>query len=218
LTYAYSFGPGYANAVAVPCDGGVAVISPPCNPSDASFAPVEKLGKVRAIVAPNGFHLMGLSAWKARYPDATVFAPAQSIARVEKKGGVSGVKPVGEAAKVLGPSLEVLDIPHYKTGEALIRFKHGDRTAWYLTDIIMNMPVLPPKFPFKQLFSWTKSGPGLRPNGLAAMLMMKDKNGVYAWMRDQLGKAPPTDLLLSHGEHVVGVGDAAKRLSEILPS
>jgi hypothetical protein len=107
-------------------------------------------------------------------------------------------------------------MPHYKTGEVLVRMKHGPHIAWYVTDVVMNMAKLPPKFPFKQMFSWTKSGPGLRPNGVAAMFMIKDKKALYRWMREEVDKAPPSMLIACHGDHVLG--GAAERLREILPA
>src|SRR5262245_2517242 len=89
LVCGYSFGPGHAYSLAVPCDGGFAVVSPPCKAPESAYADLEKRGKVRALIAPNGYHNLGLASWKARFPEATLFAPLQSIARVEKKGGVS---------------------------------------------------------------------------------------------------------------------------------
>src|SRR5689334_22534820 len=86
LTCGYTFGPGHAYSLAVPCEGGgFAVVSPPCKAQESTYADLEKRGKVRAIVASNAFHNLGLAAWKARFPDAQLFAPAQSIARCEKK-------------------------------------------------------------------------------------------------------------------------------------
>jgi hypothetical protein len=215
-TCAYNFGPGYASALAVPCDGGVAIVSPPCHATEATFADASSLGKVRAIIAPNGFHTMGVAPWKARFPDAPVFAPAQSIARVEKKAGVSGIRPIAEAASLTGPSLELVDMPHYKMGEALVRVKHGAHVLWFMTDLIMNMPELPKAFPFKQLFKWTNSAPGLRPNGIASRFMVKDRPALFRWLRAEVEKAPPTILVACHGDPVIG--GAGQRLLEALPS
>jgi hypothetical protein len=216
FTCEYSFGPGLAKALAVPCNGGYAIVSPPCDAPDGVLAEIEKRGKVKAIVASNAFHNKGVAAWKARFPDAALFAPSQSIARVEKKGGVTGVKPLSAMGDLLGSDVEMLDMPHYKTGEVLVRVKSGSKVAWYVTDVIMNMAKIPPSFPFKQIFSWTKSGPGLRPNGFAAMMMVKDKKALYGWLREELEKAPPTVLVACHGDDVTS--GAADRLRAVLPS
>src|SRR4051812_44669688 len=116
LLYTYAFGPGIANALAIPVEGGVAVVSPPCNAPDTMFTELEKHGPVRALIAPNAFHSLGLSPWKARYPDAPIFAPAQSIARLEKRTKLTGIRPVADMQKLLGDRVELVDMPHYKTG------------------------------------------------------------------------------------------------------
>ncbi len=60
----HSFGLGLANAVALPADGGVVVVSLPSAPSAACFEELEaKLGKVVAIVAPDAVHTLGLAPW-----------------------------------------------------------------------------------------------------------------------------------------------------------
>src|SRR6185437_15051035 len=118
-TFTYSFGPGIADSLAFPVEGGVAVVSPPCKVPGESFAELEKHGKVRALIAPNAYHHMGLPEWKARYPEAEIFAPAQSIARVEKQTKLGGIRPLAEAAK-LGDRVELVDMPHFKSGEVLV--------------------------------------------------------------------------------------------------
>jgi hypothetical protein len=107
-------------------------------------------------------------------------------------------------------------MPHYKTGEVLVRYKNGDQLVWYVTDVIMNLKELPPKFPFNLMFKWTKSAPGLRPSGIAAMFMVKDKASLYRWIRAELDAHPPTALVPCHGDAVLT--GAADRLREVFPS
>jgi hypothetical protein len=205
LTYTYKFGPGLANTLAVKGDGGMIVVSPPCNPEESTFAELEKQGPVRALVAPNAYHHLGLPAWKARYPDAPIFAPAQSIARVEKQSKLTGLRPLAEAASLAGDRLELVDMPHYKTGEVLVRWRVDGGWAWYVTDLVFNMPKLPPG-PFGWVMRWTRSGPGLRRNALAATFMVKDKRALYAWIAEQAEKTPPSLIVACHGD-VVKPGD-----------
>jgi hypothetical protein len=199
LTYTYSFGPGIANALALVVEGGVVVVSPPCNPPESAFTELEQRGPVRALVASNAFHHMGLPSWKARFPDALVFAPAQSIARVEKRAKLTGIRPVAEAAKLLGDRVEILDMPHYKTGEVLVRWRADGGWAWYVTDVAMNIPKVP-KGLFGLLTRWTKSAPGFRRNAISATFMVKDKRALYAWIAEQARKTPPGLVVTCHGE------------------
>jgi hypothetical protein len=198
LTYAYSFGPGIAASLAVPVKGGFAVVSPPCNVPDAAFTELEKHGPVRAIVAPNAFHSMGLSPWKARFPDAPIFAPAQSIARLEKGTKLRGLRPLSAMGELLDGRVEFVDMPHYKTGEVLVRWRVEGGHAWYVTDVLFNMPRLPPG-PFGMVMKLTRSAPGLRRNALAGFFMVKDKRALHAWLIEQAQKTPPVLLVPCHG-------------------
>ncbi len=199
LAYTYSFGPGIARSLALAVEGGVCVVSAPVDPSPESFAELDKHGPVRALLVPNAMHHLGLPAWKARYPDVPVFAPAQSIARVEKQSKVTGIRPVAEAAGLLGPRVEVLDMPHYKTGEALLRWRIEGGFAWYVTDVMMNWVPLP-KGPFGWALKLTKSGPGLRRNAVAGRFMVKDRRALYAWLGEEAEKAPPKMVIACHGD------------------
>ncbi len=130
LTYHYSFGPGVGTSFAVAGRDGLVVVSPPCNAPDSAFDELAKHGEVRALVASNAFHHLGLPAWKKRFPKAELFAPAQSIARVQKKSGLDGIRPLAEAKAIAGDDLELVDMPHYKTGEVLVRLRAGDDVVW----------------------------------------------------------------------------------------
>lgn len=200
LTFTYRFGPGIADALAFPVEGGVAVVSPPVSPPEASFAELEKHGKVRALIAPNAFHNRGLPGWKARYPDAPIFAPAQAIARLEKQTKLQGIRPLAEAPQLLGDRVDLCDMPHYKTGEVLVRWRIEGGWAWYVTDVMFNTAELP-KGPFGLFLKWTKSGPGLRRNPLN-FLQVKDRPALYAWLVEQAEKTPPKLVLACHSSSV----------------
>lgn len=202
LTYAYSFGPGVCNALAVGGKDGLVVVSPPCRVAPGVFDDLAPYGAVRALVASNAFHHLGLPAWKARFPDAAVFAPAQAIARVEKQTKLSGVRPLGDATSIAGPRLELVDMPYYKTGEVLVRIKTARGAVWYVTDIIMNLPVLPKNPLVKIMFGASGSGPGLRFNNIAPLFMVKDKKALRRWFAEEFRKDPPAWLITAHGEVV----------------
>jgi hypothetical protein len=199
LTHTYSFGPGIATSLALVVEGGVVLISPPCNVADAVYTDLAQHGPLRALVAPNAFHSMGLAPWRERNPDAPVFAPAQSIARLEKNTKITGIKPVAEASGLIGDRFEMVDMPHYKTGEMLVRWKIDGGYAWYVTDVMFNMPELP-KGPFGWVMNWTRSGPGLRRNAIASMFMVKDKRALYGWIAEQADKTPPALIVPCHGD------------------
>src|SRR5262249_52126848 len=156
-------------------ENGLVVVSPPCRVAAGVFDDLVPYGKIVALVASNAFHHMGLRDWKARFPDAAVFAPAQSVARVEKQSKLSGIQPLAEAKTIAGEGLELVDMPHYKRGEVLVRIATPRGAVWYVTDIIMTLREPPPNPVVKLMFGLSKSAPGLRFNNIAPLFMVADK-------------------------------------------
>ena len=202
LTYDYSFGPGIARALAVGCSSGLVVVSPPCRVEPGVLDELAQRAPVCALVASNAYHHLGLPQWKARFPDAAIFAPAQAITRVEKHTKLGGIRPLADAASLTGPRLELVDMPHYKTGEVLVRIATDRGAVWYVTDIIMNLPVLPKNPIVKGMFWASGSAPGLKFNNVAPLFMMKDKQAVRRWFADEFRKAQPKWLITAHGDDV----------------
>ena len=200
--FEYSFGPGTASALVAGVDGGVIVVSPPCRVAASVLDAVAALGTVRALVASNAFHHLGLAAWKARFPDAQIFAPAQSIGRVAARTGLSGIRPVAEAGAICGDRVTLTDMPHYKTGEALVRVRAADGLAWYVTDVIMNLRELPAHPIARFAFRVTGSAPGLRMNRIAPLFMVKDHVALRRWLRTEADRDPPRWLIPAHGDAV----------------
>jgi len=203
-TYEYSFGPGVARTFAVLGPKGWIVIGPACKVDESVGAFLAKRAAVAAIVAPNAFHNMGMRAWHEQFPEARLFAPEQSIARVQKKGNVDGVRPLADAKDLTGDAVELHDMPHYKTGEVLAVVPSARGPIWNVTDVIFNWPSVPPSIVVKILFTWlTDSAPGFKLAGPPGWFMMRDKRAVYRWMKELATKAPPVRVVPSHGADVV---------------
>jgi len=211
LTYEYSFGPGTANSLAVGGRDGLVVVSAPCKVADGVIDDLSRFGRVRALVASNAFHHMGIPEWKRRFPDAEIFAPAQSVARVEKQTRLRGIRPLAEAVAIAGSGLELVDMPHYKTGEVLVRAKTDRGLVWYVTDVVMNLEALPSHPVGKAMFALTRSAPGLKFNNLMSLFMVRDKKALKRWLAAQLEIAPPTWLIPTHGDIV----EAGPRMQEM---
>ena len=199
LTCSYSVGPAVSNALAVGTPGGLVLVSPPYRASDAVFEGLRKYGPVRALVASNAFHYVGIPEWKATFPDAKVFAPAQSVRRVKKKTGIEDVKPLAEATSITGERLELTDMPYYRTGEALVRIHSARGLAWYVTDLILNIRELPRNPLLKLLFKLTASAPGLRFNKVGPKLMVRDGRALRAWLKEEYERTKPRWLIATHG-------------------
>ncbi len=188
------------------------MVSPPCRVAGEVQDDLAQFGAVRALVASNAFHHLGLPQWKTRFPDPAIFAPAQSIARVERHSKLAGIRPLADAASIAGPHLELIDMPHYKTGEALVRITTTRGVVWYVTDVIMNLPVLPKNPVAKLAFALTRSGPGLKYNNIAPLFMVADKAALKRWLAAEFRKSPPDLLIATHGDGVDFAADPdAKR-------
>jgi hypothetical protein len=202
-TFGYSFGGGgTATALAVEVGGGLLVASPPCRVADEAFEALASRAPVRALVATNAYHTLGLASWKARFPQAAVFAPPQSLQRVTKVSGVGGIRPLSEAAALTGERLALIELPYFRTGEALIKVRAAEGLIWYVTDIVFNLPKLPSNPLFALLFGVTDSAPGLRINRIAPLFMVRDRPALWAWLAAEARRDKPRWLVPAHGDPV----------------
>jgi hypothetical protein len=216
LTFQYSFGGGVARSFAVMGPKGWIVVSPPRKLGEADVSTLEEQGPIAALVAPNAFHHMGLGPWREKYPDAQIFAPKQSLARVQKKSGLSVIRDVAEAEEHCGDTVELLDMPHYRTGELLVRAKGDQGSIWHVTDVIFNWTEVPPKFMAKLIFTvLSDSAPGFKLCGPAALMMMRDKKAVYRWLKEEAAKKPPVVIVPSHGADLI-LDPPGKQLVDLL--
>ena len=200
LTCAYSLGPAVSNALAVGVPGGLFLFSPPYRSRPELVAALQDYGPVQALVASNAFHHMGIPEWKAHFPDAAVFAPAQSVPRVKKKTRLNHVRPLAEARALTGERLELVDMPYYRTGEALVRIHSGRGLAWYVTDIILNLQSLPDNLLLQLLFRMTGSAPGLRFNKVGPKLMVRHMRALKLWLEAEYERMRPRWLIPTHGD------------------
>jgi hypothetical protein len=215
-TFQYSFGNGTARSFAVLGPLGWVVVSPSEKVDDAQLETLEKLGPIAALVAPNAFHLMGLAPWKARFPEAKLFAPAQSIPRLRKKTRLDMIAPVAEAKAFCGDAMELIDMPFYRTGEALVRVPTTAGSIWHVTDVIFNFAKVPPHPIAKFIFTvLSDSAPGFKLAGPSALIMMRDKKSVYRFLKQEAEKDPPIRIVPSHGADIV-MTPPAKELVDLL--
>jgi hypothetical protein len=199
-TFEYSSGPGTATALAVDVGGALLVASPPCGVADDAFEALASRAPVRALVATNAFHTLGLAPWKARFPGAAVFAPPQSLQRVTKVSRVGGIRPLSEAAALTGERVALIELPYFRTGEALIKVRTTEGLLWYVTDIVFNLPRLPSHPLFAIVFRVTDSAPGLRINRIAPLFMVRNRPALWAWLAAEARRDKPRWLVPAHGD------------------
>lgn len=196
LTWTYSFGPGLATALAVGSPTGFIVVSPPGKNADVAISDLTSRGPVRALIASNGFHHLGINPWVAACPDAKVYAPSSALPRLRKKVACP-IHPLAELGSTVPH--EFIDLPHMKMGEVLVKLHLDSGPLWYFTDVVTNMPKAPTHWLMGRLFRWTDSVPGLKFNNFVSLFIVKDKPALKAYLRDAVTHAPPKHLLFSHG-------------------
>lgn len=203
LSYAFSKNATSTTFVATMPGRKLLVVSPAMGISDAAVGELSEFGEVAALVANNGFHHLGQTEWRKRFPEARCFAPPEAIARIRKKYPTVGdFEPLDQLANMTGSNVGFRVVPNTKIGESWFWAKTANGHAWYTSDVLVNMTKLP-KFPISLLFKWTGSAPGFRVFGLGLKFIVKDKAATLRMLRDDVAAHPPTALIPAHGDILV---------------
>lgn len=175
-TYLYDkFGP--VNSVAVQVDqDGLAVVSPPPEPSEAVTAELARLGELRHLVIPNIGHLSGIDAWRQRFTNACVHAPERAIPLLPRLGVRCDVKPLSHIQTESGVTF--IDVPGARTGSTFIQSTRGDHPAAYLDEIVINIKEPPKSLISKVAFLLTGTKPRLTINKVFARALCSDPQSV----------------------------------------
>ena len=203
LSYTYEFSKGATSNcfTARLASGGLMVVSPPTKVDREVADDLAAYGAVEALVANNGFHHLGIARWRELYPKARAFAAAGASARIAKRSKDAGeLESLDALEPLLAEGVAVVETASSKCGETWARAKIEGGHAWYGSDIVANMPRLPPNFVVRQLFKWTKSAPGYRLFNLAHKIVLKDRKASLRGMLEDVRKHPPRVMVPAHGE------------------
>jgi hypothetical protein len=197
----YKFGGGVATTLVFRGkDDGLVVMSPASGLDAPAFEELKEFGQVTALVANNDLHWLGQATWRQHFPAARSFAPNAAILRLTKKSKVT-FEPLESAGPLLSEGATLREPTGLKGNVfALIRAKSG--TYWYASDVLANIPELPPGFIFRTLMSMTDSAPGYKLFRPSVWLQVKDKKGLRAWFDKELADLPPTTMIPAHGPPV----------------
>lgn len=202
LTYTYEFSRGATSNcfTARLRSGGLLVVSPPIKVSQEIVDDLAAYGKIEALVANNGFHHLGIARWRELFPKARCFAAEGAKARIAKRSKDAGeLEPLAALEPLLAEGVAVIETASSKCGETWVRAKIEGGYAWYGSDILANMPSLPPNFVVRQLLKWTKSAPGYRLFNLAHKIVLKDRKATLRAMLEDVKRHPPRVMVPAHG-------------------
>jgi|SRR6218665_721328 len=192
-SYDVSFGP--TNAIAIRLDAEeLAVLSPPTGMADADFAALAAKGRVSAIIAPHSGHDLGLPSWRARYPEARLYAPSVALPTLARLG-------LGDftdlSALVTPPEVRFREVLGSKNGGTLARVLRGPRPVVYIDELIGNQVSLPRPLLLKLAFGLSGSSPGLRLNRVFMTFLCTDTERMARTLLDAMDGEPV--LIPSHG-------------------
>ncbi|NJM90906.1 MAG: hypothetical protein HC863_01060 [Myxococcales bacterium] len=221
LTYQYAFNDQGSTSncfVARMGNGQLLVVSPAYRMTDAGFKELDEHGEVGAIVANNGFHHLGLAEWKARYPKARLFASPLAQARIQKKNPQAPkLESLDGLSPLLGEDVTFTDAPATKCGESWVTAKIAGGVAWFVSDLLINLPKVAGPLPMRLLFKWTDSGPGFKVFHLTMKFTVKDKKQVLTALAAAMAEAPPTVIVPAHGA-IMDQGGVAQDAQKLLAS
>lgn len=219
LSFEYSFAKqGTANTfIARMQDGKLLVVSPAARIGDAALAELATFGDVGAILAPNGFHHLGLAEWRAKFPAARFFAAPETVSRIRTKNpsAAGDFAPLSSLAAIVGPDIGIGEVSNTKCGETWVWVKVASGHIWFVSDMLANIPGLPSNPIAKLLFRLTNSAPGYRVFSLAMTFVVKDKRATLRALAEALGSRPPTIVVPSHGAPLTDA-DVADRTQALI--
>ena len=200
----YSFGPGLSNCVVVPGKDGLVAISPACKLDDKDFDALD--GDVVGLVAPNGFHYLGMKSWKKRFPKARLFTSAVAEKRISKKEKTLAGKfeSMDKLAEILPDNVDIFAAEHMKHPDVFARVRTDEGNVWYSNDVICNFAEAPDSIIVRLLFWATSTTTGYGINGLITSFFVKDKPGFKRWLIGELKENPPSTMIVGHGDVVTG--------------
>jgi len=205
-SYAYNDQGGTATTFAARItDGGLLVISPAAQMDEAAFSYLENFGEPRVIVAPNGFHHLGLADWRRRYRHATFHAPKRAAKRIAKKNDrapkLENLQTIGDQ---LGGQVYLREAPHSRYGELWAWVKTPTGNIWFGSDFICNWQKFPGNALLNMAWKLSNSGPGPSLFNLAMIATMSDRKAALGIMLKDMDEHPPKILVPSHGDLVTG--------------
>lgn len=220
LSYTYVFDPktgATANTfTARMADERLLVISPACGVSRGVFDDIASFGEVGAVVANNGFHHLGQTEWRKRFPKAHFCAPSGAPDRIAKKNpDVGAFEPLSALDPMLGPTVGLRQSPNWKCGEAWAWAKTAGGYVWFTSDVLSNMPELPKNLLVRTMFKLSGTRAGYSVFKLALKFTVKDRKAVLSRFLTDVKAHPPAIVVPGHGP-IINRSGVARETRELV--
>jgi hypothetical protein len=190
------------NMVVFKMDDGTLLIHNAIAMNEAAMAKLEALGKPSVLVVPSPYHRLDAPAFKGRYPDLHVVAPAAARTKVEQK------LPVDATAEEYLPRHHGIacHAPRGLKNELVYEMPCADGCALVFNDALFNLRHQPGVGGFfLKLFGST----GFFGATKTARLFILDDTKAYAgWLRE-MAKKDVRVITVAHGDAVERDASAA---------
>lgn len=190
------------NMIAAKLPGGALLLYSPTWMGEGTFEAVAALGEPTVLVAPNHFHHMSLRRFRDKFPKAIAVCSKDARPRLERQGH-EGLRPIEDAASLLGNGMKLLPCAGTKTGETWLSVPTAEGRALVVCDAFFHVTR-----PVTGLMGFAtrmlRVTPGFQISRTYTMLGVKDVAGYKKSANEILDGEDPSFLVPSHGE-VMGV-------------
>ena len=177
--------------------GGELWLHSPTAPSELLAGSLERLGRVRFLIAPNNFHYSWVADWKTRFPEAGVWG-APGLPRSVRRA-LSPLRPLGASPDpAWADSFDQLVMRGNLLNEVV--FFHRPTLTLILTDLIENFESSRVRAPStRALLRWAgvADQDGRRPIDMGLAFLFRGR-GLRAAIRRMIAYGPER-VILAHG-------------------
>jgi len=199
----------------LPDDAGLWIHSA-VNLDPPTLQALEDEGRPAMLVVPNRFHRADAEAWKQRYPEIQVLAPAAARSAVES------VLSVNALAEDVLPSVgvECIGPPGVGAFEWVYKLPLDEGHALVVTDLLFNLREHLPGIGGLFTRYVTRSTGFFGMTGVGRLFGLKDATAFAGWLRDQADDPQLRAVLVAHGDPILDhpaerLREAAQRLHPV---
>ncbi|MCP4247127.1 MAG: hypothetical protein GY778_08765, partial [bacterium] len=162
-------------------DGALVIYSPLKHLGDEAHQSLAKLGRPELLLAPNGFHHLGLAETLERYGQpCRAVAPEVAATRGTAKSGCD-LAPISVLVDRLPGHVALLTPPGLKTGEVWLRVRAENTVGWVVGDAFFSLDKTPSGF-MGWFLRLTGTSPGLRIGRTFTTLAVGKKAVYRDWL------------------------------------
>ncbi|MCJ8347582.1 hypothetical protein MJH12_18745 [bacterium] len=173
------------------------IISPGTNFASQEVQNLVKLYPIKAIIAPNSYHNMGVSLVQKQF-DVPCYAAECGLARlskfpIKKLTNINQLKFLREDVQVFVPDGQ-------KMGESWIALGQDTYRTLIVTDAFFNLKEVNKQFLMKILTKLADNAPGFKVSRLFVLIGVQDKKVYSKSVRDYFKKNLFQEMIVAHGE------------------